>query len=366
MAGLNNPYISPRMFSCEYLDRCGGCRPEGSSLQEKLDSVRSVFKDVRFSHAPESRVRDRADLVWEKRDGRMHLGLYARDSRDVVDIENCPMMTTPLEMFLVAFRAKAPPISRGSVRLRVSPSGERGVWLDFANNDVKTLFEEKEYLKWLSSIAFVEIGQRRKALIWKDGQPKLTDPVLKPWFESYDADGKAIPLYGPVGGFSQTGFAANKALIQAVAEAVAQSKTRSWLELFCGNGNFTVALAARGYAIEAVEMDELAIEGLRLSNPAIPVHRADVYLKTKSLPALSGRGLLVDPPRAGLRETLKLLETGEKPPAIVYISCFTDVFIRDCEKLSELGYAVESLVGVDQFPQSPHAEWVALLRLRSS
>jgi 23S rRNA (uracil1939-C5)-methyltransferase len=353
------------MFFCEYLGRCGGCRVAGSTHDEKLASVRGVFKEVRFTYAPEARVRDRADLVWEKREGRMHLGLYGLDSRDVVDIVSCPMMTAPLEKFMQEFRLRPPPITKGSVRLRVSPKGERGVWLDFANSDVKTLFEEKEYLKWLSAIAFVEIGQRRKALIWKDGQPKLTDPVLNPWFESYDADGRPIQLYGPVGGFSQTGFAANKALIAAVADAVANAEKRvsltGWLELFCGNGNFTVALASRGHKMEAVEMDELAIRGLKLSNPAIPVHRADVYLKTKSLPPIEKRGLLVDPPRAGLRETLTLIENGEKPPAIVYISCFTDVFVKDCAELARMGYAVESLVGVDQFPQSPHAEWVALL-----
>lgn len=353
------------MFSCEYLGRCGGCRPQGSTLDEKLATVRGVFKDVRFSHTPEARVRDRADLIWENREGRMHLGLYGIDSREVVDLEQCPMMTPRLEEFFKEFRKKAPMILRGSVRLRVSPSGERGVWLDFANQDVKTLFEEKEYLKWLSSLAFVEIGQRRKALTWKDGAPKLVDPQVKAWFESYDGEGKPIPLYGPVGGFSQTGFEANKALIQAVADAVTDAEKHAalegWLELFCGNGNFTVALAARGHKIEAVEMDELALEGLKLSNPKIPVHRADVYLKTKTLPPVGQRGLLVDPPRAGLRETLTLIENGEKPPAIVYISCFTDVFVKDCAELKRLGYEVKSLVGVDQFPQSPHAEWIALL-----
>jgi 23S rRNA (uracil1939-C5)-methyltransferase len=366
------------VISCNYIGRCGGCpwgsREQAEQVNEKLNQVRSLYKDVRFAFSPESRVRDRADLVWEEREGRMHLGLYALGSRDVVDITECPMMTAPLEAFFKDFRKRAPPVKRGSVRLRVAPSGERGVWLDFANTDVKTLFEEKAapgektYLQWLNEIAFVEIGQRRKALTWKDGAPKLVDPVLKPWFESYaESDAQPIPLYGPVGGFSQTGFEANKALLKAVNEAVSQAKLSEWVELFCGNGNFTVSLAAAGHKIEAVEMDELAVEGLNRSAQNQPwaknlkITRADVYLKTKTLPPLANKGLIADPPRAGLRETLTLIENGEKPEAIVYISCFTDVFIRDCAKLKELGYIVKSLTGVDQFPQSPHAEWVALL-----
>lgn len=361
-----------KTLECRYTGRCGGCswagRDLNSQYQEKLASVRALFPEVNFVFSPENRVRDKVDLVWEE--GR--LGLYgprAEEGRPaIVDLDACPMMTEPLEAFFRAYRERKPPIRKGSVRLRVSPAGERGVWLDFANQDVKTLFDEREYLRWLSELAFVEIGQRRKALVWKDGAPKLTDPVLKPWFETYDGEGRAIPLYGPVGGFSQTGFASNRALVAAVAQAAEKSGVRGWLELFCGNGNLTLALATRGFDVEAVEMDELALQGLslsaekmNLSNPP-RVHSKDVYLKSKTLPATGGRGLLVDPPRAGLRQMLEVLAAAdERPRALIYVSCFTDVFVQDVERLRELGYQVADLVGVDQFPHSPHAEWVALL-----
>lgn len=342
------------ILTCPYSGICGGCAWGGRPLEEqneqKLAEVRALFPEAQFVYSPNDRVRDRADLIWEE--GR--LGLYRQNERTVLDIEACVMMTPQLEAFFKEFRKRKPPIRKGSVRLRVSPQGEWGVWLDFANQDVKTLFEEKEYLRWLSSIAFVEIGQRRKHLIWKDDQPKLTDPELKAWFET--AGGK--PLYGPVGGFSQAGFAANRALTAAVLELAQASGVKDWVELFCGNGNFTKALAGEGLSVEAVEMDELALEGLAKDlPPQVKISRADVYLKTKSLPALSERGLLVDPPRAGLRETVPLV-LEQQPPVIIYVSCFTDTFLADVEKL---GYRREKILGVNQFPHSPHTEWVALL-----
>jgi 23S rRNA (uracil1939-C5)-methyltransferase len=272
------------------------------------------------------------------------------------------MMSPRLEAFFHEYRSRKPPIAKGSVRLRVSPSGERGVWLDFANNDVKNLFEEKEYLRWLSSLAFVEIGQRRKHLVWKEGAPKLADPELRPWFETYGPGGEAIPLYGPVGGFSQAGFEANRALVGAVISLAQEAGAKDWLELFCGNGNFTLALAAAGMNVEAIEMDPLALEGLQRNLPAnVKISRADVYLQSKKLPPVGGRGLLVDPPRAGLRELLGVLESGEKPPVIIYVSCFTDSFLSDLSRLDSLGYRRSNLVGINQFPHSPHAEWAALL-----
>lgn len=352
---------------CPLLGRCGGCawglRPFREQQQAKLEEVRALNKEVQFAELPALGLRDRADLIWQ--DGR--LGLYALEEREVVDVPACPMLSPALESFLKEYREMPPPgVRKGSVRLRVSPAGERGVWLDFANQDVKGLFEEVEYLRWLSSLAFVEIGQRRKALVWKEGKPKLTDPVLKPWFQTYDQEGKAIPLYGPVGGFTQAGFVANRQLVGTVAAAAQHSGLNSWVELFSGNGNFSLALAARGLDVTAVELDELAVEGMQISRSAHPewkleIVRADAYLKTKTLPGLEGRGLLVDPPRAGMRQVLEWLKAAPaKPEALIYVSCFTDVFKQEAAQLAELGYRLDRLTGVDQFPHSAHAEWIAL------
>jgi 23S rRNA (uracil1939-C5)-methyltransferase len=354
--------MDTRVLDCPYSGVCGGCawagRPLVEQNQEKLNDVQTLFPGADFVYAPLNRVRDKADLIWE--DGR--LGLYKSSERSILDIESCAMMSPALEDFFKTYRSRKPPIGKGSVRLRVSPKGEWGVWLDFANQDVKTLFEEKDYLRWLSSIAFVEIGQRRKHLIWKDDLPKLVDPELRAWFETYSGNGSAIPLYGPVGGFSQSGFEANRALVGAVLELVKESGVRTWVELFCGNGNFTLALASAGMSIEAVEMDPLAIEGLQKNLPAnVKLSRADVYLKSKTLPSLEGRGLLVDPPRAGLREVLSVLEDGNKPSVIVYVSCFTESFVADLARLESLGYRRDRLRAINQFPHSPHSEWAALL-----
>jgi 23S rRNA (uracil1939-C5)-methyltransferase len=365
-------YMANEPLQCKLAGKCGGCP---SALRDfapeaKSANVRKAFPSAEIRFAPSGRVRDRVDLIWENSQRKMRLGLYQMapapgEVPHIIDLEECPMMTEPLERWLKVFRQKAPPIAhKGSVRLRVSPSGERGVWLDFANVDVKTLFAEKSYLEWLSKEAFVEIGQRRKALTWREGQPKLVDPVLKPWFETYGARGEAIPLYGPVGGFSQAGFAANRALVGAVTELVTLSGETNWLELFAGQGNFALALAARGLQVEAFELDALAVAGLTKSAEErqlkIRVGTLDVYLQAKKIPEFKNRALLVDPPRAGLREVLAQMEHSELPRAIVYVSCFEESFLADSARLEALGFRAEAVLGVDQFPFSPHMEWVTL------
>ena len=274
------------------------------------------------------------------------------------------MMSEPLERFFFDFKKIVPPIRKGSVRLRVSPSGERGVWLDFANADVKALFDEPSYLNALNALAFVEIGQRRKSLTWREGRPKLVDPELRSWFQTYGPDGVAIPLYGPVGGFSQAGFEVNRLLVGEVTRLATASGCPEWLELFSGNGNLSLALAAAGLKVTALENDALAVAGLERSLTERPdlkvtIERADCY--RFELPPVAGRGLLVDPPRSGLGPLLERLTApnAERPKALLYVSCFTDVFVKEAEQLITAGYRLESLVGVDQFPHSPHAEWIA-------
>ncbi len=364
---MQNPDID-----CRYIGRCGGCSwghlTHVEQLRRKLETVQDKFPSATIHYSPKTGVRDRVDLIWQKTDAGMALGLYSVEGNDIVDLESCAMLSPALAAWFTEFRQVAPPIQKGSVRLRVAPDGARGVWLDFANWDVKTLFEERHYLKFLSERAFVEIGQRRKALHWVDGQPKLLDPELKPWFETYDSAGGAIPLYGPVGGFSQVGFAANRALVEEVTQMAAFSGEKKWLELFSGNGNFAMALGSRGYQVDAVEVEGLAIDGLHrsmaeVSEPwrrNVKVSRLDVYLKTAQLPDVRECGVLVDPPRAGLRQVLRHMGSGWLPRSLIYVSCFAESFLQDAESLSILGYKSERVFGVDQFPFSPHSEWVAL------
>jgi len=69
---------------------------------------------------------------------------------------------------------------KGWVRLRVSPTGEKGIGLDFAHTDIQWLFEEKTILSRLLALAFVEVGQRRKKLIWSETESRfrLVNPEL--------------------------------------------------------------------------------------------------------------------------------------------------------------------------------------------
>lgn len=345
---------------CRYQDRCSGCawlgKPPEEQRQSKVSQLASLTSAnfIQWVDCGESALRDRVDLTWEE--GR--LGLFELGERRILDLESCPMLSEPLEAWLQLYRERKPPIRKGSVRLRVSPTGGRGAWLDFANQDVKALFEEREYLQWLSQQAIVEIGQRRKRLEWADGQPKLRDAKLESWFETYDADGNPIPLYTTIAGFTQSGFKANRALVGEVLRQVKNAGEKRWLELFAGSGNFSLALAASGFIVTAIEMDAMALQGLMRSieERSLPIEivKKDLYRPSQ----LDGGAWLVDPPRSGLKNLIDTIAES-KPKKLIYISCWSESFLADAQKLKALGYQMSDLSAVDQFVHTPHAEWVA-------
>ena len=69
---------------------------------------------------------------------------------------------------------------------------------------------------------------------------------------------------------------------------------------------------------------------------------------------------ITDSTFAKRREVLDRLAQNPLPEALIYVSCFEESFVHDTAKLKELGFQLKNLLGVDQFPFSPHMEWVAL------
>ena len=57
------------------------------------------------------------------------------------------------------------------------------------------------------------------------------------------------------------------------------------------------------------------------------------------------------------------MDQDNKPQYILYVSCFLNSLIQDLTRLVQYDYKVKSIVGVDQFPQSSHCEWVVLLKV---
>ncbi len=373
-------------FHCDLATSCSGCGwfklPYEEQKRLKIENFVKTWDQAglpslsfapKFVSVAQAGLRDRVDLIIDNRpsasSSSQRIGMFDQEHREIVDLPICPQITQPLQKWLSEFRTIKWPIQRGSVRLRISPSGERGVWLDFANADIKTLLDEKMIFEELLKKSFVEIGQRRKRLVRGEDRLRLVDPVLQPWFETYVGEKlKPTPLLCHVGGFTQTGFQANRALINEVFEMTRNLEAKRVAEFGSGVGNFTLPLASRFEKVEAFEVDALACqaltENLKLSRleEKVVVHQGD-FQNLNEHRTFNGADfdlIFVDPPRSGLKQFLDPLFTSQlKPRNFMYISCYPESFCLDARRLTQLNYSLKQLTIVDQFPQTPHAELVA-------
>jgi 23S rRNA (uracil1939-C5)-methyltransferase len=376
-------------LACSYSHICSGCdwilRPYFEQIELKeaiLNSAwqaqisgRAELKEYKWPKPKWLKIsagqtRDRVDLMIDRRNGNYRLGLFDRFQNGIVDLQGCPQMSPGLESWFQEFRNLQIPVTRGSVRLRVSPHGNRGIWFDFANLDIKTLLTERTTLDFLRSQSTLEIGQKRKRLVERDGLLKLDEAELGPWFETYIDDSSVpVPLYTTIGGFTQPGFKVNRALVGEVRRMVGKTSAKSVTEFGAGIGNFTIPLAAHCDSVRALEIDRLAIAGLEKSlsgagfSSRVEIMAGDFQRPQASAFDFSQTDLVfADPPRSGLLSFLKPLvaeSSAKRPRHFIYVSCFAESFAQDAAALMGSGYGLEEITIIDQFPQSRHFELIA-------
>lgn len=372
---------------CQHSEKCAACPwmpiPYAEQRQRKINAlseglapvIPGKLPDIQFLSVGDSSLRDRADLVAFEQG----YGLYGRD-KTLFPVEQCPQLSDKLFAFYQELKSKLIPFKdpagrgKGSLRLRVSTEGHRGLWLDFSHQDTQHLFLEQSTLHNLLAMAYVEFGQRHKKLVW-DGDEnrfRLKDPEFHPWTRTWVGD-LPVPLYAVVGGFSQSSDHANQIIIAAISGMFSRCGGGGrWIEFGCGNGNLTFPLAAYANQVLALEYEGLAVEGLQKTLQSLS-HVDSLAHLTKKIQARAGnfhqampdlfadsvQGILVNPPRSGLKnflDPLRDLPTSSRPKDFVYMSCFLESFIKDAQDLVQLGYSNQELCIIDQFPQSPHFE----------
>lgn len=346
---------------CPLSKECSGCSqwniPYAEQAQNKSKSLQALLDlhDIPFSGKIELKsvapfgFRDHFDFVIEA--GKM--GLYSFQKKTIVDLPDCLQLSPTLKNFYHQFRKFSWPIKKGSVRLRVSPQKELGAWLDFANLDIQSLFQEEKTLLKLMDLCSVEVGQRRKSLVKKD-RLRLEDPILRNWTRTWQS-GKEIWLYSTIASFSQAGDRSNQIIVQEMESLVAEISPKLILEYGAGNGNLTFSYLTQSRQVNILETDALSIQGLKKT-----AHERNLENNIQLSTNLQKMDLiLANPPRSGLKSFLHDLDVSNKPQHFIYMSCFPESFIVDAEILKKLNYQLRTLKIIDQFPQTQHYELIS-------
>jgi 23S rRNA (uracil1939-C5)-methyltransferase len=139
-------------------------------------------------------------------------------------------------------------------------------------------------------------------------------------------------------------------------------------DMFCGLGNFSLAIARRGAHVAGVEgnaalvrraQDNAAHNGLadRCGFTTMNLFEIDEP-RWRDLGAFDK--LLIDPPRDGAIELVKAL-AAQPPQRVVYVSCNPGTLARDAGVMVHAnGYRLVAAGVVNMFPHTSHVESIAL------
>jgi len=308
---------------------------------------------------------------------RLIMGHYARGSRRVVAVGECPVHAADGNARAFALRdacvtsgvtAAAQAGPRGgvlkSVAVRVARrTRERMLTLvvaDDADRALRAATRRALDAAGGDTALHVNVHPRANAFIFGPVTRRISGPE-----RLRDEVAGASFLISPTA-FFQTSVGAGELLVDLVRRTLPEGAPV--LDLYAGAGLFALPLALAGHDVVAVEDNAAAVadgEASRALNRVPPARCR--WMASTVEQALTHAGtcdtVVLDPPREGCSPAVRERLFGQRKPSLaVYVSCHPETLARDLAVACSHGYTIESLQPVDMFPHTPHVETVAVLR----
>jgi 23S rRNA (uracil1939-C5)-methyltransferase len=362
---------------CPHFGCCGGCSMQHLDARAQVAAKQRVLEDALWHigkvrpeqmlppiYGPTWGYRHRARLTVRHvvKKGGVLVGFHEKRSSFVADMTSCEVLPPRISAMLPALRTL---VGALSIRNRLPQ-------IEVAIGDVADVL----VLRVLDAPS-AQDGAMLKAFALQHGvhlylQPRGPETAQPFWPEAPADLYYALPEFGVMLPFRPTEFTQvnhqiNRVLVRSVLRLLDPQPGERVTDMFCGMGNFTLAIAASGASVLGVEgsvpllqraAENAAVNGLaaRIKYRALDLFKIDADV-------FAGLGrfdrMLIDPPRDGAVNLVKSL--GANVPArIVYVSCNPATLARDAEILVHRhGYAFSTAGVVNMFPHTAHVESIA-------
>ena len=384
---LLTPSPSRQTPDCPYYDRCGGCHFRHMTYAEELEAKRTRVEDcLRRLGGADVRVEEilgaaRPDRYRNKAQFPVspgpRIGFYQARTHRVVDTEDCLLQSQAaarlrraVKDWMVRFSVPAydEKARTGLVRHVYVRTNRRGESLCCLLVNGRRLPHEEELVRALraaqdglrgvvlgvnTSHSNVILGERYRTL-W--GEDALSDTLC----------GFEFRLSVP--SFYQVNPDQAEALYNRALELAGLTGEEQVLDLYCGIGTISLALARRAAMVWGAEVVPQAVEDAKANAARSGVDNvrflcADAGEAARQLAAqgVRPRVVCVDPPRKGLAQDVVDTIAAMAPERVVYVSCDPATLGRDVKRFAAPGYGLVRAAAVDMFPRTAHVETVCLL-----
>jgi 23S rRNA (uracil1939-C5)-methyltransferase len=369
--------VTPR---CRYFGTCGGCAMQHIEPAAQVAAKQRVLEDnlARIGKVePEQilppvmgpswgyRNRARLSVHYVAKKGGVLVGFHERRSSFVADTMSCEVMPPHVSRLIPELREMFT-----SMTLR-----ERLPQVEVAVGEDVTVFvlRHLEPIPEEDAAKLRDFADRNAIQWWL--QPKGPETAHPFYPLEAPALDYRLPEFGLALGFRPTEFTqvnagVNRVLVKRAVDLLDPQPHERVGDLFCGLGNFTLALATRAREVVGIEgapslvaraTDNAKANGLE-GKARFIAH--DLYGDAAG--ALKRLGpvdkLLIDPPRDGALDICKELPE-DGPSRIAYVSCSPGTLSRDAGVLVNVkGYRLVKAGVVNMFPHTGHVESIALFQ----
>ena len=377
-------------LDCPLAGRCGGCQYRHMTYEEELRAKRQRVQDALTRVGGVSlelpqvlgaedplRYRNKVQFPVAQEKRGLAVGYYRARSHDVLDVADCLLQPEAVTTLRRAFkgwmeRYRIPAYDEGTrqglirhLYVRTNQAGE-ALCCVVANG--ARLPHAPELVQALRQAAPALAG------LVLNTNTKDTNVILGPSYRTiWGRDFLEERLCGmtfrlSVPSFFQINRAQTERLYAQALEFAGLTGRETVLDLYCGIGTISLALAQRAGQVIGAEIVPEAVQDAQANAARNQVDNARFLCGDAGEAAfqLAAEGvrpqvICVDPPRKGLAPEVPEILASMAPERIVYVSCDPATLARDVKRFGELGYPVVKAQAVDLFPRTAHVETVVLL-----
>lgn len=370
---------------CPIFESCGGCSWQHISYTNQLEAKQRILAETMWRGARvgaeyvtaacpsphQYGYRSRVQFKLHGAGSNLKIGFYRTGSHIVEDIgQGCPIALPVINEVVTSLRKVLEIFSdtRSIPKINID-CAEQGVIavVKYTGRDTASVAAFfKNHCNDLLPLTglFLKLDHTTTLQkVYGDDELTYSLPAVLP-----DADSCLLSYQS--GGFAQINREQNRSMLEIVMRLADFHATDLVLDLYCGNGNFSLPIAGQVSRVTGIEEYAGSITAARnncLKNGILNADFicADAAGGTRQL-VDSGRRfdtVILDPPRTGAAEVIPEL-CRLNPSQIIYISCDPSTLARDCGLMTGSGYHVKECVPIDMFPQTYHIESVTLLNKR--
>tara|TARA_B110000467_G_C18313552_1_gene479857 strand:- start:187 stop:1593 length:1407 start_codon:yes stop_codon:yes gene_type:complete len=401
LLNIRKPNINRVVPKCQHFGVCGGCDLQMLAFEEQLPFKQQNVSDFFSRSLPSQSLPWQEPIIsqpWHYRrkarlgvqfnkNAEATIGFRQKSTNHLTAIKSCSVLVEPLSDVFTHLKTIL-----AKLTVKAAIGHIEVIYADIVNStdhivlvvrQLKAL-NDHDITLWrqhalqhhwqvmiddgVKQCSLSDIGSTSKLSVKE--KPDCLSYALAHPKKSTDKAAEDIFIHFSSNDFIQINHEVNLAMIQKSISWLEVKHTDNILDLFCGLGNFSLALATLAKKITGVEGVQVMADKAKLNAEKNNIDNCHFYqadLNDDWLELSWAKQdfdkVLLDPARAGAEKAVQQIAK-LKIPMILYVSCDPATLARDSAVLVSYGYQLDKISLIDMFSQTKHIETMVLFSLK--